>query len=158
MGAPDPGPLEPLAPDAFSVWWLVAGILLVLAAAALAVTPWLIRRAKARRAAAKSLPEPAPATRPRRDLTALAEIDRIERAWREKELTDRAAAQEIASTVKEFAGQEAATLTLLDLRLRGDLDELAEMVEAAYPVEFGVKGEGDVTELAARARLVVSRG
>ncbi|MDR0595075.1 MAG: hypothetical protein LBG60_17860, partial [Bifidobacteriaceae bacterium] len=86
---------------------------------------------------------------------ALAEIDRIESAWRGGELSDRTAAQAIAQVVREFTGQEAAVLTLLDLRRRGDLPSLTTLIEAAYPVEFGVKGEGEIGELAVRARQAV---
>lgn len=145
--------VEPLDPEAFSQWWLVAGIALALAGVALLVGPWLatrLRRRRRARPAGGDVAEP-----PSRSAVALEEIDRIEAAWEADALTDRAAAQGIVAAVKRFAGGEAATLTLLDLRLRGDLPNLVAVIEAAYPVEFGVVGEGDVLDLARRARDAV---
>jgi hypothetical protein len=86
---------------------------------------------------------------------ALAQIDRIESAWQAGETTDRAAAQAIAAAVKAFAGSEVETLTLLELKIKGAQPTLVEAIEAAYPVEFGVTGQGDVAALAARARTAV---
>jgi hypothetical protein len=147
--------MEPLDPAAFSGWWVAGGVILAVAAAALLVGPWLWRRLARRRTAPDNDADRQSGTV---DLgaAALAEIDRIEAAWTAGELTDRAAAQGIAAAVKSLAGTDAATLTLLDLRFRGDVPVLVEVIEAAYPVEFGVKGEGDVAALARQARGAVA--
>jgi hypothetical protein len=86
----------------------------------------------------------------------LAEIDRIEAEWQAGELDDRTAAQALVQVVRDFAGEEAAALTLGELRQRDHLACLATLIEAAYPVEFGVRGEGDIGELAVRARQAVA--
>ncbi|MDR2380418.1 MAG: hypothetical protein LBE08_04470 [Bifidobacteriaceae bacterium] len=145
--------VEPLAPLPFSVLWLILGLLVMLGSVALFVLPKLLRR---RRAATPGEPDAVPQEVIDPRAAVLGEIDRIEAEWRDGELTDRAAAQSIATAVKKFAGSETATMTLLDLKARDDLQSLAEMISMAYPVEFGVSGEGDVPDLARRAREVVA--
>jgi hypothetical protein len=147
--------LEPLPPEAFSGWWLTAAIVLAVVAALALAGPWLWRRL--RRPAAPVEPAGPPPLAKSPSQLALDEINRIEAAWAAGQLTDRVAAQGVAAAVKAFAGGDAATLTLLDLKLRGSAPDLIEVIEAAYPVEFGVTGEGDVAALAARARQAVAR-
>ncbi|MDR2453642.1 MAG: hypothetical protein LBD51_03615 [Bifidobacteriaceae bacterium] len=147
--------VDPLPAEAFSDWWLVGAIALAALAVLVLVGPRLWRSLRRPPAPA---PAPAPASAAKsRSQAALDEIDRLEAAWTAGELTDRAAAQGIAAALKAFAGAEAATLTLLDLKAAGWSPQLVAVFEAAYPVEFGVKGEGDVAGLAARARQVVAR-
>jgi hypothetical protein len=86
---------------------------------------------------------------------ALERIGQIEQQWQAGELTDRSAAYEIAQTVRQFTGTEAAVLTLLELRQRGHLKPLTALIQDAYPVEFGVAGKGDIGQLAERARQAV---
>jgi hypothetical protein len=141
-----------LDPAAFSGWWLVGGIVLLVAAVGLLTVPWLVKRLRRSVPVPLSTP-PAPPTDRRAE--ALERIDQIETDWETGAVTDRAAAQALAATVKGFAGSDAATLTLLDLKFRGHRPDLVAVIEAAYPVEFGVRGEGDVSHLADRAREAV---
>jgi hypothetical protein len=150
MGVTNP-PVAPLDPVAFAPGWLLGGVALALAAVAIMVVPRLW--ARRRRPQAAPVPPPDPAAR---RASALAEIDRLEAGWAAGELTARTAAQGVAAAVKGYAGGEAEALTLLDLKVRGAEPTLVAVIEAAYPVEFGVTGEGDVAELARRARRAVS--
>ncbi|MDR2377974.1 MAG: hypothetical protein LBD70_00915 [Bifidobacteriaceae bacterium] len=151
--------VEPLPPAPFSGWWLAGACVALALAAALVLGPWLARwlaRWRARRTARREAGRLAEASRPGdRDAEARARIDRIERRWRDGELADRAAAEEIATLVREFWGREAPVLTLLELRVKGHSPKLTAVIEAAYPVEFGVKGQGDIADLAERARRAV---
>lgn len=147
--------IEPLPPEPFSGWWLAGACLLLALAAALVAWPWLWRRLRRWRARRPDGDGRAGALAPGGALTA--RIDQIERAWRAGELTDRAAAQALAQVAREAAGGEAPRLTLAELRQRGDLPAVADLVGVAYPVEFGVAGQGDITDLVARARAAVRR-
>ncbi|MDR0628008.1 MAG: hypothetical protein LBG11_12275 [Bifidobacteriaceae bacterium] len=151
--------VDPLAPEPFSGWWLGAAALLLALALALIVLPPLLRklwRKLRRRRADRSKRDDSTRPASAEPADALKQVDLIERRWRAGEVTDRTAAHQIASTVRQFTGSEASVLTLLELRLKGDRPDLTALIEAAYPVEFGVKGEGDISALANRARRVVA--
>ncbi|MDR3106896.1 MAG: DUF4381 family protein [Bifidobacteriaceae bacterium] len=148
--------VEPLPPVPFSVWWLVAAAIALAVAVAVLVLPVVWRRWRRRRPAGLAADDQSNSGGPPDSRAGRREIDRIERRWRDGELTARAAAHQIAAVVRRSAGDDSAVLTLLDLRLRGDRPDLTAVIEAAYPVEFGVKGEGDIADLAERARRAVT--
>ncbi|MDR1188143.1 MAG: hypothetical protein LBK95_11930 [Bifidobacteriaceae bacterium] len=152
--------VDPLPPEPFSAWWLIVAVALVVLAALMVAWPWLARAWRAwrrKRSGPPSalVPPTAPADLSRQEV--LDRIDQIERRWNDGELTDRSAAYEIAQAVRQFTGSDASVLTLLELRSRGHLPNLTALIEQAYPVEFGVAGEGDIADLAGRARQAVSR-
>ncbi|MDR0366703.1 MAG: hypothetical protein LBH68_07750 [Bifidobacteriaceae bacterium] len=147
----------PWPPEAFSVWWLIGGLICILTAVALMTVPPLVRWIRARRQAAKQTGQVGPLASRAASWSILREIAKIERAWKSGEISDRAAAQRLSLAVRAFAGREATTMTLTDLKVHEELVALVDMVSAAYPVEFGVEGEGDIEDLAQRARAAVGR-
>ncbi|MDR1392469.1 MAG: hypothetical protein LBJ62_00640 [Bifidobacteriaceae bacterium] len=145
-------------PVGLSNWWLVGGIILLASGLIFGLVRWLAKhrpelteRPDGSETAAR-LGEPLNPGQ-----VAAEQINAIEAAWQAGRMTDRAAAQSIAAVIKRFAGVETAAMTLLDFKIRDDLRHLAEVIELAYPVEFGVKGKGDVAALAVRARQAVTQ-
>ncbi|MDR1442310.1 MAG: hypothetical protein LBJ02_07995 [Bifidobacteriaceae bacterium] len=150
--------VEPLPPEPFSVWWLVAALVAVALAVALVAWPWVAKLWRHKKKTPRSQDTSVAATPAELSLRqTLERIDRVEAQWKSGELTGRAAAHEIAGTVRGFTGSDATMLTLLELRMRGNLPSLTALIEEAYPVEFGVSGEGDIERLAERARQAVRR-
>lgn len=152
-----PGVDDYLPPASYSPVWTVLGLgLLALAVLWYAFVWWWSRRKH-------RMPPPAPAPNPVIEAGRLKDkyydlIEEVEEAWRNEELSTRAAHQKLGTLVRFFvfesSGRKAQVMTLEDLN-QANLRSVADAVEQYYPAEFAAIEQGNVPYSADVAREVV---
>ncbi len=142
-------------PVAHSDAWWIAGVALLVTAAALVAWAMVPRRARHRRPVA----EPAP---PRDIATvkqhALDQIDAVERRFVDHEVTERELHHELSATLRRFAAElgpaSARAMTPVELFEAG-LPDLAEVLHSYYPPRFHARAPGQPSVAVEAARAVV---
>lgn len=147
------------APVGYPLWWLLAGVALILACLGWVGWVWLHTRPGNDAGVPDFVAPRNPETVRSKYQGVIAGICSRHDAG---ELPGRAAHRELSTAVRSFVhemtGVKAQRMTLAELRAR-QLPLVADAVAAFYPAEFGVAGDGpgaDVSSSAAIARDVVS--
>lgn len=150
---------EAAPPIAYSPWWMVLGVgLIVLVIAWYGVLWWLTRKKKPRTIHTLAPLPPVVVDLAALKIKYLGLIAEIERQYQAKTISGRDVHQTLSITARLFVfearGIRAHLLTLTDLR-KGDQKALISLIEQYYPPEFTRLSQGNPPEAITKAKELV---
>lgn len=158
---------EIIAPQGYSLWWGVLGLVLVALVVAGWIVLWRLTRAPRSAADGTTAPEPVLASTGPGDpwagprSVALGLIDELAAGHREGTVPGRQVHQGLSVIVRDFTtartGLDASTLTLTELQHHRDAAPASALIEKLYSPEFAAGAEGDPVAAIEQTREVVGR-